>query len=301
MKGATLGLSIVVLLAVLLPVPAAAQALKVVHVEGSAEYASGGGWKPLETGSAVFPETTVRVRGDSVLEISGSGTRLLIVRPGMYKVGDLAQAAQRSAKAGVGSLLLNRVKQMFTGRGADTPSAMAGVRGEVQDDGGGFSWIESTSRELTEEGAALLEAGNTDEAYDLFTDARLSAMDDEESAVAAFYLAGIHAMRSETVLALSFLDEESLAPEHRLYFDFMLLKAQLLLETFAYGEALGVLSGIDTGFAGKENLQLFGLLRAVALAETGDTEEARRELVRARELDPESEAGRSAGRLLAGL
>jgi tetratricopeptide (TPR) repeat protein len=270
---------------------------EVVYLDGSADLKAGSGWRPLYAGDLVSTGDQVKVYKGSLVELSGTGGSLMLSKEGTYNVASLTEDLERKNDIGLGSMLSSRMSTIFQGSSVKNRSTVAGVRGDVMDGDDAMTWMESGNQALIEEGVELLEEGEVDTAMQVFLDAYFSAMDEIESAAAAFYLAGIEDMQGNIAEAVDYIAGEELTLDHELYPDFVILKGKLLVDTLRYEDALELFETWDGRFAGKDQQQTVGLLHALTLASLNRNSEARSVLNETVAIDSTSETGKAAEKL----
>jgi tetratricopeptide (TPR) repeat protein len=270
---------------------------EVVYLDGSADLNAGSGWRPIYAGDLVSSGDSIKVYKGALIELSGGGGALMLSKEGTYDVAALTEDLERKKEIGLGSMLSSRMSNIFQGSSVQNRSAVAGVRGDIMDGDDAMTWMESGNHALIEEGVELLGEGKVDTAVEVFLDAYFSAMDEIESAAAAFYLAGIEDMQGNIAEAVDYLAGEELTLDHELYPDFVILKGKLLVDTFRYDEALTLFHSWDGRFAAKDQQQTVGLLHAITLASLGRKSEARSLLNETVAIDSASETGKVAAKL----
>ena len=280
-------------------VPALGQPVVVDYAEGAVDARDGSQWSPVYIGQSLPAETGLRLGPDGYAELSRGSATVRLTRPGTYSLSSVLAGSQRNSRVGLGSMIRTRLERL----GGEAPPAedpgVAGVRG---DDAGaeGLMWVGGEDVvELIENGIALLSEGDYDGARSRFGEAYDFAETDAQAARARFYLGYTAYLEGNVREAVQTFDSVSLEPADSDYDTWVLTRAQALVETFAYKDAVAVLGPyLEQGERLAAERQTALVLRAVARdgLERGDA--ARADLRAARRLDPSSEQGRMAARLL---
>jgi tetratricopeptide (TPR) repeat protein len=278
---------------------AAAQDLQVAYTEGLVEMAAGGTWKELYPGDRLPANARIRLSADSFAELSQAATRLTVSQPGVYLVADLVAASKKVASWKLSQVVGGKLKGAVAGGARGDSTAAGGVRAK-QAAPEAVEWVESTgSQEALEEGRSLLAEERFAEALKAFQDA-LQAYPGEE-AIFDYYIALTYSRQQRTVPALRTLERAHIEPQEAVYYDSILLKGQLLLESLAFTDALALFDSQlarnpDGAFA-----QALLILSAYSCQGLGRIQGAREALQKAVNLDSSSELGREAADLLAKL
>ena len=275
------------------------QDLSVAYIEGLVELQDERDWQQVYIGDVVPENAVLRVGENAYAEISTPSTVLRLVRPGTYRMEELAVETESRQSLRLSSLVTSRIRSVTRTRPRGQ-GAVGGVRGsEAAQAGDGLTWMggESVS-ELIEDGKAQLEAGDYEGAYYLFGEAYQFA-DGAARDEALFYMGYTAYLQGNWSEALSSLERADLDPDVEYYHDHALTLAQLLVESFAYNDALEVLdSYLTEADPTGENRQTALLLTGLSYEGLGDRGQARTALVSARDAGPSTAPGRMAAQLL---
>lgn len=298
MKRTILPLAILAFLAV----GAFAQDFTVDYVDGYLEVRDGA-WYELYIGDPVSANDTVRLGDNSYAEISDGMVTIKLTRPGTYRIADLSSSARRTGGSGVGSLILTRVGRLTGNEEQQQQTAVGGVRASEAVNQNQPTWAGGESvDELIKEGLGLLNAGEVQDAYWVFQEAYDYALDDDEYAKSAFYYGYGAALVGETSEAFELLEDVGPDPDTDYFADHVIVLGQLLVETFAFEDALDYLGLLTNDSAqDKEARQQALLLAGLAYDGMGDTRQARTQFELSRDLVPGSETARVAVQLLEGI
>ena len=269
--------------------------LVVDYLDGYLDIRDGGEWYELTIGEVVLDSDTVRLDEDSVAELTARGVKLTLTKPGIYNIEDLLNARGKSRSAGIASVIGNKIASILD-EPEQTQSAVMGVRGAKSEDE--LDWMSGDTAELLDTGKEYLTDGQLVDALEVFEEAYDFA-DMEEEAEVLFYLGYTNALTGDIRIALDFLSDADPELESEYFFDFILLKGQLLIETFAYDEAIEWFDAYTTDLKGDDTAaQMALLLQGVSYQALDDTDQARRTLREAVNIDGSSDAGRAAQGML---
>jgi len=295
MKPRILAITLLILLAV----AGFAQEFTVDYIDGYLEIQDGG-WYELVIGDPVGAQDTVRLGDGSYAELSDGSVTIKLTRPGVYHIADLSTSARRTGSSGVGSLILNRVGRLTGSDNQQQQTTAGGVRASEAVNQNQPTWAGGESvDELIKEGLNLLNEGEIQDAYWVFQEAYDYALDDDEYAVSAFYYGYGAALVGKTEEAFKLLEEVGPNPDTDYFADHVIVLGQLLVETFAFDDAIDYLSMLTNKTdADPEARQQALLLSGLAYDGMGDKRQARSALQQSRDLVPGTEGARIAEQLL---
>lgn len=281
--------------------PTFAQDLLVEFVEGTVEYRAGAEWVEAFIGETIPSDTTIRVGDSSLVELRSAEESVLLSRPGSYALEAVLHTTHRNLSTGVASMVRSRVRKMVRD---DAPpvTAAAGVRAAEALPDSIVTWAggESVS-DLIAEGILALDDEDYENAYVIFEEAREIAAPDEIDPT-QFYLGYTAYLMGSAGEALALLERVNADPKAGFFHDHTLILAQLLVESFAYTDALKLLEEyVATGDPAPDDLQVAHLLQGLAHNGRGEHDRAVEQLESARKIDPESENGRLAAALITEL
>jgi tetratricopeptide (TPR) repeat protein len=275
-----------------------AQDLRVEYLDGRLEVLSGGTWREARLGDTVPAASSVRLPAGALAELSAGELRVMLHQPGTYAVGALVRASRQSLAWGVGRLLKSKIQAMFSSPAAG--SGTMGVRAFEVEGEEDMGWMDEEEEQrraaaraeqaAAEEVQMLLAQGRTAEAQ-----AAASRALQEASAggrpYLLFLLASARALEGRYAAALQALAPVEVPESMPYYQEYALLKARLLAEGQAYGEALALFDRLLADSPPPATAQPAWFLSAFCSLQLGDRNEARRRLEKARVLDPDSEIG----------
>lgn len=250
-----------------------------------------GEWYELGIGEVITDQDTIRLDEDSVAELRARGAKLTLTKPGIYVVADLLKASGESRSIGIASVIGNKIKTIVE-EPKQSQTAVMGVRGSKSEDE--LEWMSGDTAELLKSGKDYLADGKVEDALEVLEEAYDFADEVEEDEV-LFYLGFANALMGELRLALEAIEYVEPDPSMEFYADLILLKGQLLTETFAFEEAVEWLGEYDEDLANdKAAAQMSLLLQGISHKSLGDSSNAKQALQKAVGLDRSSEAGQAA-------
>ena len=288
-------LSAVVLL-MMFTAGAFAQSFSVDFVDGTVELKiprdkAGKEWKALAIGDSLAQDASLRVAAGSSIELTRGKARITILKPGTYMLADLSRAKEKSSGTGIGSAISQKLTALTTER-ERTDSAVGGVRGAEQGtSSGSVMWVEEneeTRRKVTE----LMAGGKYKEAVSLVSAAIPDAATDEEKAELEYMLAAAYYGNGEALRAYRAMAKLTPDPQAEFYPRFVLLKAQILIDSLGFSDGLALLKPfIEAGQPG-ETAQMAYLLAAACQKGLGDDKAALSSLKVGYSIDPSTETAK---------
>lgn len=293
-----------VTIALLVSTGLVAQEIVVGYVDGVLEVRDGNSWADLFIGDGLDPSDQIRLQADSYAELTTGQTTVKLSRRGTYEVSDLIEGTGRTESAGIAGLVLNRIGRL-TGREEEQQeqTAAGGARASEAVNQNAPTWAGGESvDELIEEGVELLNDGAYQDAYYVFQEAYDYAITDAEYAKALFYYGYASTLVDKSAQAFDLLEEIGPDPQTDYFANHVLALGQLLVESFAYQEAIGYLEMLEEADEqDPEDVQSAQLLMGIAYDGMGMVDEAETYLRRARQTVPGTAAADAADRLLADL
>ncbi len=268
--------------------------ISVDYLDGYLDVSEGGQWYGLYIGDVITDADTVRLDKNSVAELSLPGTKLTLTRPGVYVLADLIQASGERRSLGIASVIGSKIKTIVE-EPKQTQTAVMGVRGAKSETE--LEWMSGDTAELLDAGKKYLAEGNYADAVGVFQEAYDFADPSEETEV-SFYLGFTNAMMGQTRLAAEALKNVEPDPSADYFADLVLLKGQLLTETFAYEEAVEWLNTYSPKIKDNSAMQMSLLLTGIGYKGVGNTAKAKQSLEKAVSLGASSDAGKAAQNLM---
>lgn len=277
-----------------------AQDITLEYVEGYLDLQKGSDWVELYMGDSILRNATVRLDQDSLAELSGMNMTFTLTRPGIYRIEDLVASRQNMNSSGLGSLVSGKVATMF-GERASSPDTVGGVRASEAVEAPSIDWMTSEAADMISQARDMIEEGSFADAMDMLDEAYDFAADEYEEYEIAFYRGYIHTVNGKAGKALAAFTEITPTSDLSYYDDLYLLKGKLLIDSFAFGEAVAWFDKYTPGYGSGKDVstrQSIYLLHGVAAKEEGLTSRANALLQKAIDLDPGSGIAGAASSLM---
>jgi len=277
----------------------AAQEVVIGYVDGTLEVREGSTWYELFIGDAVDESDRIRLGADAYAELTNGQTTVKLSRPGTYEVSDLILGAGRTESTGIAGMVLNRIGRL-TGREAEEDRTVAGgVRASEAVNQNAPDWVGGEAiDDLIAEGTGLLNEGAYEDAYYVFQEAYDYAISDAEYARALFYYGYASTLVGRSAQAFDLLEEVGPDAGTDYYSSHVLALGQLLVESFAYDEAVEYLTALaEDDDQAPEDVQSARLLLGIAYDGLGMRQQARATLRAASATLPGTPAAEAAERL----
>jgi tetratricopeptide (TPR) repeat protein len=271
--------------------------ISVDYLDGYLDVKEDGEWYELYIGDILTDADTIRLDEDSVAELSLPGTKLTLTRPGIYVIADLIEASGEQRSVGIASVIGKKLRTIVQ-EPKQEQTAVMGVRGSKTDDE--LEWMSGDTAELLEAGKDYLAEGEYADAVEVFEEAYDFADPSEETEV-LFYLGFTNALMGQLRVAVEALEFVEPDPSAEFFVDLVLLKGQLLTETFAFEEAIEWLEAHTPEIEDSVATQMSLLLTGVSYKGLGNSGLAKKSLERAVAIDAMSDAGQAAQSLLGEL
>jgi tetratricopeptide (TPR) repeat protein len=280
--------------AILLTAPVYSVDIEIEYLDGYLDVEDGGEWYELLIGDVITDADTIRLDEDSVAELMIPGNKLTLTKPGVYVVADLIKASGENRSLGIASVIGSKIRSIVQ-EPQKSQTAVMGVRGSKSDDK--LEWMSGDTAELLATGKDYLAEGEFADAIEVFEEAYDFADPSEETEV-LFYLGFSNAMMGQLRFAVEALESVEPDPSAEFFVDLVLLKGQLLTETFAYEEAIDWLKTYTPDIKDSSATQMSYLLLGVSHKGLGNNTQARSSLEEAIKIDSASDAGVAAQGLL---
>ena len=273
------------------------------YVDGYLDVDDSGNWYELYIGDPVGVSDTVRLGQNSYAELSDGIITIKLTRPGTYAISELSASARRTESSGIGGLVLGRIGRLTGQQDQQEQTVAGGARASEAVNQNQPTWAGGESvDELIQNGLGLLNQGEFQDAYWVFQEAYDYALDDDEYAKSLFYYGYGAALIGSPGEAFELLEEVGPDPDTDYFADHVIVLGQLLIETFAYNDAIEYLALLTEDAGAEKDAQQSALLLAgLAYDGLGDVRLARQYLERSRDAVPESESAKIAEQLLGQL
>ena len=253
-------------------------------ISGSLELLGDEGWQRASPGTVLGPSDTVRVSGATELRFRGYSEPVYLLRRGSYRVGDVYSATQ--IHRGVD------IRSLGGDAGFRFPPAVAELLQDYDIDPQGVF-------EMLEQGSSGLLAEFQDSPLGALLGLRIPVTEDLVGLIEVWS----SVLRHQIGAAIDRLESMRKRPGDPFYHEQTVLHATLLIESFAYADALELLRGYVRTIDRDDTagLQRAYLLTALAFHGLGNRGAAHMYLRQTRELDPASTMGDTARELLVSL
>lgn len=263
-----------------------AQSYSVTYADGTVEIRTATGWSALSVGDAVPTNASVRVSQGGSVELTKGRARITILRDGTYEIAALANAAERSGAIGAGAKISQKLQSLASDK--PTTATAGGVRAADQSGQDSVAWADENDEVRGEVESLLAQKKYLDAAQRLqeaFKEGPSSAYEQEFSYLAgvAYYGAG------QPARAFRALSKVSPDPSVQWYARYVILKAQLLVDSADFQGALDILQPFLSANPSGEPAQLAWLLTYYCQKGLGNSQAAKAALDAGYQLDPGSE------------
>jgi tetratricopeptide (TPR) repeat protein len=270
--------------------PLGAQGLTVEYVEGTVSLHAASGWITLAVGDGVAVDAQVRLNKLSLVQLKGGGATVTLSQAGTYGMAGVLAARASLRAAGAPTAVASAFSKII--RGGRVTGGAGGVRAErieIGDLGG----IIPPAGEL-DDGKEALARGDYGKAIQHFT----PAAERDPEGEAGFCLAAAWSLAGDPKTALAVVAEVKPKGGEEWAGDYVLLRAKLLLDTFAYAPAVKILEAGHRAFEGDgERAPYYYFLLALGYQGSGDAARAGECFDTVAALAPGSDLAASAARL----
>jgi hypothetical protein len=285
--------SFLLLISLLATTEISAQGIPVAFLDGDVARQAGADWVAVKIGDRVATDATVRLGTRGFLQLSATDGTITLSQPGIYHMSTILASSRRST-SGRAPGLLTRAFAALAGGGASNKNTASGARGADQsksDDSGFFS---SSAAVFLGAGKDYIASGDYVAAIDQLQQARDSATDSEAPEV-QYYLAVAEASSGKVRDAFNILSSLVPTGTESWTLDFYLLKARLLLDTFAPQAAVSLLTGPGASASGdSQRAPVYYFLLTLAYQALGEAGNAQRASQRLGEIAGDSDLARMA-------
>jgi len=278
---------LVALLAALVAAGAFAQAFTVSYLDGTVELQTAKSWSAVSIGDKIATDATVRVSDSGSLELTRAGAKITILKDGVFSVANLAAGAP-SGGSSVGSSIAQKLQTLVTEK--PKASAAGGVRG-AQQGAGDVTWVDEND-ETRAQAQALLDKKDWKGAAALLQDSINDASSDTDVAEFSYLLGVAYYGAGQTAKAYRTLSKLSADPAASWYARYVILKAQVLVDTQNYTDALGVLTPFISTYPTGEATQVAWLLSGISQKGLGNKAAAKSAFDSGYQLDATTDTAR---------
>jgi tetratricopeptide (TPR) repeat protein len=273
---------LVALFAGVLVMGAFAQAFTVSYLDGTVELQSAKGWAAIAIGDRVPADATVRISQTGSLELIRARTKITLLKDGVYSLSSLSAAAGAGGSAGVGGVIAQKLQSLVTEK--PQASAAGGVRGAEQGQGA-VNWLNENDETHTKV-LALLDKHLYQDAVSFLNDSIRDATSDEDTAEFTYLLGVAYYGQGQTAKSFRALARVNPRADAPWYARYVILKAQVLVDTQNYKDALDLLTPFIAAYPTGEATQVAYLLSGLSQKGLGNKTDAQAALDAGFELDP---------------
>jgi tetratricopeptide (TPR) repeat protein len=274
-----------------------AQNLTVAYLQGEVQLKTGSGWSELSIGDEVPRDGTLQVSDGGYLELTDHTLTITLSQAGSYSVQALLLASQRMSKVGAGRTLSAMLFTLVNGPSRVQSTAM-GARGANESKTDQPDWVTSDAEVYLKSGREFIKLGEYAKAIEELRRA-LEVATDEESLEVRYYLASAYSLSGDTRSALTQISRVTLASGEPWAPDYVLLKAKLLVDTFAFKEEITWLTEQRGGLSqDAQRASAFYFLLALGYQGVGDTANEKESLAQVTHMAAGSDLGKVAAKML---
>lgn len=282
----TLGFALIFVF--LLAASAFAQSYSVTYSDGTVELKTIKGWSAISIGDTVPANASVRVSGSGSLELTRGKARITILKDGTYDVASLARASEKSGAGGVGATIAQKIQSLTTDKSKTT--TVGGVRAAEQGQQS-VTWAEESDEVRSEVAALIAEKKYLDAVKTL--NSALKDTSSQADAEEFRYLTGVaYYGAGRPAKAYRALSKVSADPGAQWYANYILLKAQLLVDSSDFSSALSLLRPFVSANPAGESAQLAYLLTYYCQKGLGNAADAKAALEAGYQIDPATDTAK---------
>ncbi len=281
-------LSLALVFAFMLAASAFAQSYSVTYSDGTVELKTTQGWTPLSIGDAVPASASVRISQSGSLEMIRGKARITILKDGTYDIAYLARASEKSGASGVGAAISQKLQSLTSDKPKST--TVGGVRAAEQGQQS-VTWAEE-SDEVRSEVSSSLAQKNYKEALKTLDDAIKNASSPADEAEFTYLTGVAYYGAGQTAKAYHALAKVTADPSAQWYPNYILLKAQTLVDSADFSGALEVLRPFVAANPSGETAQIAYLLTYYCQKGLGNAADAKAALEAGYQIDPKTDTAK---------
>ncbi|HET6451813.1 MAG TPA: tetratricopeptide repeat protein [Spirochaetia bacterium] len=278
---------LVLALAIVGAAGAFAQAFTVSYLDGTVELQTAKGWSAVSIGDQVAADATVRISQQGSLELSRAKTKITLLKDGVFSIASLAKASS-SAGAGVGGSISQKLQTLVTEK--PKASTAGGVRGAEQGSAN-VTWVDEGD-ETRSQAQSLIDAKKYQDAAAMLSDAIKNAGPDTDTSELGYLLGVAYYGAGQTAKAYRALGQVNADPGTTWYARYVILRAQVLVDTQNYNDALTLLGPFTTTYPTGEATQVAWLLSGISQRALGNAAAAKTDFDTGYQLDPSTDTAR---------
>lgn len=265
------------------------------YLEGEMEINQDGSWVEAMIGDTISGNTQLKLDEESIAEFSSDNSRLTISNSGVYSLEDILNKKKRVSSLGFGTVVQNTYRYV-AGKQKSTSSAVMGVRGAKADNSNDIAWMDEEDEQLSQ-GKDLIKEKKFKDAVSVLNEGFKNADPDTEQEY-LYYLGYSYAMLGENAKALKYFSGVKADGTEDYFGDYVLVKGQLLMDSLSYEKALVLFNRYISAYPDGANTQVSYFMAGICLNELGKKGKARDSFKQAQRIDPKSEVGKAAQRVI---
>lgn len=277
----------VMVLTALVSVGAFAQAFTVSYLDGTVELQTAKGWSTLSIGDQVPADATVRISQEGSLELTRARTKLTLLKDGVFALSGLSKASA-AAGTSVGSTIAQKLQTLVTEK--PKSSTAGGVRGAQQGQAD-VTWVDEND-ETRAQAQSLIDAKKYADAAALLSDAIKNAGSDTDTAELGYMLGVAWYGAGQEAKAYRALNGVNADAGAAWYARYVILKAQVLVDTQNYSDALAVLTPFISTYPTGAATQVAWLLSGISQKGLGNAADAKSAFDAGYQMDPASDTAK---------
>jgi tetratricopeptide (TPR) repeat protein len=261
-----------------------AQSFTVGYLDGTVELQGAKGWTAVSIGDKLPADASIRLSDDASVELRRGATKITLLKDGVYALASLAKSSAGSGSTNVGSAITQKLQALVTEK--PKSNTVGGVRGAAQD-AGSVTWVDE-SDDARATARALLDKKQYADAATTIEGAISDAASDADTSELKYMLGVAYYGEGQTARAYKTLTKLSPSTDAEWYARYVILKAQVLVDTQNYQDALAVVTPFIASYPTGEATQVAYLLKGMSEKGLGDAKAARASLDAGYQLDPKT-------------
>ena len=278
---------LVAILVAAVGVGAFAQAFTVSYLDGNVELQTAKGWSALNIGDQVAATATVRISQQGSLELTRARTKLTLLKDGVFSIAGLSKASSASGD-GVGNSITQKLQTLVTEK--PKSSTAGGVRG-AQQGTSDVTWVDEGD-ETRAQAQSLIDSRKYADAVKMLNDAIKTAGTDTDTTELSYLLGVAYYGGGQTAKAYRTLGNINPDPGAVWYARYVILKAQVLVDTQNYSDALAILTPFISTYPTGAATQVAWLLSGISQKGLGNPDAAKSAFDSGYQMDPASDTAK---------
>jgi TolA-binding protein len=265
-----------------------AQTFTVNYLDGTVELQQTKGWKALAIGDQVAADATIRVSDNGSVELQRGKTKVTLLKDGTYQMAVLAKSADKAGSSGVGTAVTQKLQALVTEK--PKSNTAGGARGAEQGTGT-MTWVDE-SEEVRTRVQTMLDNQKYSEAANALKDALDEATSDSDTSELKYLLGVAYYGAGQPARAYKALSTVDASPNTTWYARFIILKAQVFVDTANYKDAVALLSPFISTYPTGDATQVAYLLSGMSQKGLGDAAAAKTAFDAGLKMNPASDTAK---------